>query len=161
MGIFTSIEKHDLEFESKVIRDKFTITGGNDRNGGWTIIELKPKPGNEDYKGQVIFHISRVVDYFRSECPETSGFEYGFVMDFVKREIERYNIKMIKYPWKFQAWKSGQTVEEGVEREGEYEIVPLYIIPRPFWKTMSIDFLALNRPWTEMNSSFTKDFSHV
>ena len=153
MSIFSSVGEHDLEFEYKIMTDKFTSVGGNDGNGNWTIIELKPKGDNNDYKGCSILHINMVVNYFMSECPQSSGHEYGFLMDFVKYEIERYGIRVINYPW-----KKGWMDENHENKNGIFEMVPLYVIPRPFWNTMSIDFIARNIPWTELHTSFTKDY---
>jgi len=152
MSIFSSVGEHDLEFEYNLMRDKFISTGGNDRDGNWTIVELRPKGDDNDYKGCSILHISRVVDYFRSECYQSREYEYSFLVDFIKHEIERYGIRIINYPW-----KKGWMDENHEVKNGTFEMVPLYVIPRPFWYTMTIDFIAMNRPWTESHTSFTKD----
>ena len=153
MSIFSSVGEHDLEFEYNIMRDKFARIGGSDRDGNWTIVELKPRGDNNDYKDCLILHISRVVGYFTSVCPHSRGYEYWFLEDFVKHEIERYGIRIINYPW-----KKGWMWENREVKNRAFEMVPLYVIPRSFWNIISIDFITMNRPWTESHTSFIKDY---
>jgi len=133
MSIFTSINEHDYEFEARIIKDKFGAIGGEDYlNGEWSIMELKPRPGNNDYNGCKIFNMCSVVEYFRAKCPYAGEHNNDMLINFIKHEFERYNIRTIDYPW---------FVESKLVK-----IVTLYIIPQPMWKTMHIDFLCLVHP---------------
>lgn len=80
MSIFSSVEKHDLQYEHELMRQKFTVVAG-EYFGKWQVIELKPKLADaETYKRYCSYHIISITYLTHRLYAEISQTHYAKIV---------------------------------------------------------------------------------